>query len=139
MQVAELVPEVASPQGFLVCKLQVLALGERFEHRQVARARLVQTSEHRAHGPDTALWRDDQLGPALARMSHLVLVRDGLECSHGRRPDRDDATAGRARGVHQPCCIWWDAVELLVGRLVVFEDCDPVVQDLWRELLAAVD
>ena len=41
VQVAELVPEVALTQGFAVRDAEVLASGERLEHREVTRVRLV--------------------------------------------------------------------------------------------------
>ena len=126
VQVAELVPEVTLAQGLAIRGPEVLASGESLEHRQVARARLVQAGEHRAHGPDGALGRDDQPGPALAGVCDPILVRDGFERPHGRRTYRDDAPARRARRVYQAGGIGRDAVELLVGGLVIFEAGDAV-------------
>ena len=41
MQVAEFVPEVAATQRGGVCAFQVSVSADRFEHRQVARARFM--------------------------------------------------------------------------------------------------
>src|SRR5215213_1329741 len=101
MQIAELVPEVAFLQSFAVGKLEVPATCERLEHREVARARLMQAGEHSAHGADWALWRDKQVGPAFAGVRGAVLVCNCLERAHGRGPDRDDAPACCAGRVDQ--------------------------------------
>src|ERR687893_1595753 len=101
MQIAELVPEVAFSQGFAVRGSQVLAAGQRFEHREVGGAWLVQSREHRVYGPDAALGRDYEARPALARVGRAALVRDGLEGAHSRSTyGHDPATRGTHR-VHQ--------------------------------------
>src|SRR5215212_8301667 len=139
MQVAELVPEIALMQGFAVGDAQVLAACEGFEHREVGGARLVQAGEHRVYRPDTALGRDDQARPASAGVRGSVPVHDGLERSHGRRPDSDDTPTRNTGGVHQAGGIGRDAVELLVGRLVVLEAGHAGVQYQGRELDASGD
>src|SRR5215211_5454006 len=139
MQVAELVPEVSLSQGFAVRDPEVLATGERFEHRQVARAWLVQPGEHRVYGSDAALRRDDEPGPAFAGVRDPILARDRFERPHDSRPDRDDAPARRSRRVHQAGGLRRYPVELLVGGLVAFEAGHAGVQDQGRELYAAGD
>jgi hypothetical protein len=77
MQVSELVPEVASFQGFGVGDFEMFRAGggksafrhasdERLEHRQMGGARFVQPRQHRVNGPYAALRGYEDIGPALA-------------------------------------------------------------------------
>src|SRR5918997_4855939 len=124
-------------QGALQGRRWWLAFDQRLQHRQVGGARLVQAGQHRVHGSNATLWRDDQARPAFAWVRGAVRFCDGFESPHDGRPDRDDSPARRARRVYQAGGLGWYAVELLVGRLVIFEAGDAGVQDQRRDLEAA--
>lgn len=47
VQVAELMPEIAPAQGRAVDSGEMLAAGQRFQHRQMRRSRLVEAGEQR--------------------------------------------------------------------------------------------
>src|SRR5918993_2214897 len=81
MQVSELVPEVASFQGFGVGDFEMLpardgvfgpASYQCLQHRQVGGARFVQSCQHRVDGPDAALRGYEEVGPALARVGRAI-------------------------------------------------------------------
>src|SRR5215210_8624468 len=132
MQVSELVPEIAFLEGFGVGDLEMLparggegahrpASGERLEHREMGRTRFVQSCQHRVDGPYAALRRYKDVGPAFPRMGRTVPVRDRLERPHDGSSDGDHPASRSARRVDRLRGLSRDPVELLVGRLVVFE------------------
>src|SRR5918997_2226264 len=124
-------------QGALQGRRWWLAFDQRLQHRQVGGAWLVQAGQHRVHGPDATLWRDDQARPAFAGVRGAVRFCDGFERPHDGRPDRDDSPVRRARRIYQAGGLGWYAVELLVGWLVIFEAGDASVQEQGRYLDAA--
>ena len=68
MAVPELVPQVAEVEGGTVGGGERLVSGEGFEHLQVRGLGLVPAGEQPVHGWHRGLRRDDDVGPALARM-----------------------------------------------------------------------
>src|SRR5215210_6510508 len=97
------------------------ASGECLQHRKVGRSWFVQSRQHRVHGPYAALRGYEEVGPAFSWMGHAVLVCDGLQSAHYGRPDGHDPASRRACSVDRAGGLGRDTVELLVGRLVVFE------------------
>src|ERR671910_2694838 len=139
MQVSELVPEVASFQGFGVGDFEMLRAGggklafrhasdERLEHRQMGGARFVQPRQHRVDGPYAALRCYKDVGPALAWVGRVVPIGDRLEGAHDCGPDGNHPAACCAGRVDSGRGLSRDAVELLVWRLIVFEAGDAGVQ-----------
>src|SRR5918996_5453696 len=107
MQVSELVPEVASFQGFGVGDFEMLRAGcgtwafrhasdERLQHRQMGGARFVQPRQHRVNGPYAALRRYEDLSPALAWVGRAVLFGDCLEGAYDCGTDGDHPASRRA-------------------------------------------
>jgi len=72
----------------------VVAPSKGFEHGEVGGAGFVEASEQAIDSADTALGRDDRVGPALAGMGDAGGIGDGFEGAHDGRADRDDALAG---------------------------------------------
>src|SRR5215210_3625103 len=139
MQVSELVPEIAFLEGFGVGDLEMLparggegahrpASGERLEHREMGRARFVQSCQHRVDGPYAALRRYEDVGPAFARMGRAVPVRGRLKRPYDGSPDGDHPAACGTGCIDRLRGLSGDPVELLIGRLVVFEAGDARVQ-----------
>src|SRR5215217_8935381 len=98
MQVPELVPEIASLQGFGVGDFEVLPArcgegawgrvsGEGLEHRQVGRAGFVQAGQHGVHGTYASLRGDVEVGPTLAWVGHAIPVGDGFQRADDGRSD----------------------------------------------------
>src|SRR5918994_2999916 len=139
VQVSELVPEVASFQGFGVGDFEMLRAGcgkwafrhasdERLQHRQMGGARFVQPGQHRVNGPYAALRGYEDSGPALARVCRAISIGDRLEGAHDRGPDCDHPVSRRAGRVDRGCGLRRDTVELLIWRLVFFQACYARVQ-----------
>ena len=95
MHIAELVPQVSLTQGFGICNAEMLTSGQRFEHRQVGGARLVQPGQQRVDGAQPALWCDDEVRPAFTCARDSLIIGHGFERAHHGCPDGDDAPACR--------------------------------------------
>src|ERR687889_506670 len=87
----------------------------------MSRARFMQSCQHRVDGPYAALRRYEDVGPAFARMGRAVPVSDRLERPHDGSSDGDHPSSRSVRRVDRLRGLGRDPVELLVGRLVIFQ------------------
>ena len=62
MHVSEFVPKITSSEQRVVGVREMLATGQRLQHRQVRRLWSMQSREHRIHHSNTALRRDYEIG-----------------------------------------------------------------------------
>ena len=111
MHIPELVPEVALLQRFAIGDLEMFQARECLQHGEVGRAWFVQPS----------LRGDYQLCPAFAWMRCALFVGYGLQGTHNRCADSDDAFSIGTGRVHQARSFKRDAIKLLVWWFVAFQ------------------
>src|SRR5436309_13440259 len=120
MQIPEFVPEVALLQRFTVGDLEMFQARESLQHGEVGRAWFVQAGDHGIHGAQPSLRGDYQLCPAFAWMRRALLVGYGLQGTHNRCADSDDAFSIGTSCIHQARSLKRDAIKLLVWWFVAF-------------------
>ena len=121
MQIPEFVPEVALLQRFAIGDLEMFQARESLQHGEVGRAWFVQAGDHGIHGAQPSLRGDYQLCPAFAWMRCALFVGYGLQGTHNRCADSDDAFSIGTGRVHQARSFKRDAIKLLVWWFVAFQ------------------
>lgn len=128
VQVAKLVPEVATVEGGAVRQVQVRAAGDGRQHVEVRGLGLVETGQQAVHHADTALGRDDEVGPPSGGDDASGGVGGGLQRPHDRCANRDDTAAGHPGCLDSLGSRGWDRERLLIRPLVRLQAGDAGVE-----------